>query len=247
MSETSKIPRHVAVIMDGNGRWAQRQGKDRIYGHMQGVESVRTIIKACLGRGVEYLTLYAFSTENWERPADEVDALMELFCTCVLTERDDLREQGVKVCILGDRKGFSDRVRDSLSLIENDTRDGGRLVLILALNYSARWEIARMARNIAQEACDGGLDPQEIDEGVVARHMATAQWPDPDLMIRTSGELRLSNFLLWQLAYSELYFTDVLWPDFTQEDFDRALEVYASRHRRFGRVTINELTETEKI
>jgi len=236
MSEQKRIPRHVAIIMDGNGRWAELQGKERYYGHAQGVESVRAAIRAAVRHGVRYLTLYAFSTENWGRPAEEVDALMEIFCRSVTNETPELKKEGVRVATIGDRERFSERVREHLERIERETAGGQRLTLILALNYSSRSEIVRAARLLAGQAAAGTLSPEEITEERIAQALYTAPWPDPDFLIRTSGECRLSNFLLWQLSYAEMYFPEVLWPDFTEEEFDRAMEIYAKRDRRFGLV-----------
>ncbi|MDE7070258.1 MAG: di-trans,poly-cis-decaprenylcistransferase [Alistipes sp.] len=236
MSEEKRIPRHVAVIMDGNGRWATQRGLDRTEGHLRGVESVRRTIRAAVAGGVRYLTLYAFSTENWGRPAEEVAALLELFCRCVQNEAEALAEQGVRVRIIGDRERFPEEVRDSLERIEARTAAGERLTLQLALNYSSRSELARAARELCRQALSGEIAPDAIDEQTVARALYTAECPDPDLILRTGGEQRLSNFLLWQGAYAELCFTPVLWPDFTEEDFARALDQYAARDRRFGLV-----------
>lgn len=237
MNEEKRIPRHVAIIMDGNGRWAQQHGKERCYGHMQGVEPVRSAIRAAVRNGVEVLTLYAFSTENWGRPREEVEALMELLCRSVVNETPELRRQGVRIRAIGERSAFSSEVRDRLHEAEELTAGGGRLTLVLALNYSSRSEIVRAARHLARRAAAGELDPEGIDERTVAEALYTAPWPAPDLVIRTSGECRLSNFLLWQAAYAELYFTPVLWPDFTEAEFDRALEAYAGRERRFGLIS----------
>lgn len=236
MSELKRIPRHVAIIMDGNGRWAEQRGKERYYGHAQGVESVRAAIRAAARNGVKYLTLYAFSTENWGRPAEEVDALMEILCRSVINESPELQREGAAVRIIGDRSRFSEKVREHLDRIERETAGGGRLTVILALNYSSRSEIVRAAQLLAAEAAAGRLDPAEIDEKRMAAALYTAEYPDPDLLIRTSGECRLSNFLLWQLSYAEMYFPEVLWPDFTEEEFDKAMDVYAKRERRFGLV-----------
>ena len=237
MESRKPIPRHVAIIMDGNGRWAEQRGKERYEGHLQGVESVRAAIRGALECGVEYLTLYAFSTENWGRPAEEVDALMELFCRSVVNETPELSAQGVCVKIIGDRTRFSARVLEHLGRIENDTAAGKRLTLILALDYSSRSEIANAVRTIAARAAKGELNPAEIDESTVQEALYTAPYPDPDFIIRTSGECRLSNFLLWQASYAEFYFPQTLWPDFTQEEFAKAMDVYAARDRRFGLVT----------
>ncbi len=233
----NNIPRHVAIIMDGNGRWAEKHGKERIFGHMNGVESVRNAVRASLKNGVRYLTLYAFSTENWGRPAEEVEALMELLCQSIENESKELCKQGVRVEILGDRSRMSEKVQEHLSLIETQTRKGEKLTLILAINYSSRWEITRMAQHIAQEVAQGKITPESVDQQTVIAHMATASWPDPDLLIRTSGERRLSNFLLWQLAYTELYFTDIYWPDFTEAEYDKAIRSYQGRERRYGLTT----------
>lgn len=236
MTKGRKIPRHVAIIMDGNGRWAESRGRERYEGHMQGVESVRTAIKAALRNGVEYLTLYAFSTENWGRPAEEVSALMEILCRSIMEETPALKRQGVRVRMIGDRSRFSERVQEHLQLIEQETEAGGRLTLILALNYSSRSELVRAARLLAERVAAGEIRTEEIDEPMLSESLYTAFAPDPDLVVRTSGEYRLSNFLLWQSSYAEFYFPEVLWPDFSEEEFDRALEVYASRDRRFGLV-----------
>ena len=236
MSEQKRIPQHVAIIMDGNGRWAELRGKERSEGHAAGVEPVRASLRAAVRNGVRYLTLYAFSTENWGRPAAEVDALMELFCQCVVNEAPELVRQGVRVCMIGDRSRFSERVRTALARIEAETAEGKVLTLILALNYSSRSEITRAVRSIARRAAAGELDPEAITEQTLTESLDTAAWPDPDLIVRTSGEQRLSNFLLWQASYAELWFPEVLWPDFTEQDFDRALEEYARRDRRFGLV-----------
>ena len=222
MIQERKIPRHVAIIMDGNGRWAEQRGEERYVGHMQGVESVRRAVKAALRNGVEYLTLYAFSTENWGRPAEEVNALMEILCKSIVAETPELKAQGVRVRMIGDRSRFSERVRKHLAWIEAETGGQEKLTLVLALNYSSRSELVRAARRLAEEAAAGAL--------------YTDFCPDPDLIVRTSGECRLSNFLLWQASYAELYFPEVLWPDFTEEEFDKALAVYAARDRRFGLV-----------
>ncbi len=236
MIQERKIPRHVAIIMDGNGRWAEQRGEERYVGHMQGVESVRRAVKAALRNGVEYLTLYAFSTENWGRPAEEVNALMEILCKSIVAETPELKAQGVRVRMIGDRSRFSERVREHLAWIEAETGGQEKLTLVLALNYSSRSELVRAARRLAEEAAAGALDPAQIDEGRIAGALYTDFCPDPDLIVRTSGECRLSNFLLWQASYAELYFPEVLWPDFTEEEFDKALAVYAARDRRFGLV-----------
>ena len=236
MSEQKRIPQHVAIIMDGNGRWAELRGKERYEGHAAGVEPVRASLRAAARQGVKYLTLYAFSTENWGRPEKEGDALMELFCQSVVNETPELIRQGVRVRMIGERSRFSEKVRSYLAQVEQRTAAGETLTLILALNYSSRSEIVRAVRRIASRSAAGELDPESIDERTVCAALDTAEYPDPDLIVRTSGECRLSNFLLWQASYAELYFPDVLWPDFTEAEFDRAIEEYARRDRRFGLV-----------
>ncbi len=236
MSEQKRIPQHVAIIMDGNGRWAELRGKERYEGHAAGVEPVRASLRAAARNGVKYLTLYAFSTENWGRPEKEVDALMELFCRSVVNETPELIRQGVRVRMIGERSRFSEKVRGYLAQVEQQTAAGETLTLILALNYSSRSEIVRAVRRIAARSAAGELDPETIDEKGVSAALDTAEYPDPDLIVRTSGECRLSNFLLWQASYAELYFPEVLWPDFTEAEFDRAVEEYSRRDRRFGLV-----------
>ncbi len=236
MSESKRIPQHVAIIMDGNGRWAGLHGKERYEGHAAGVEPVRASLRAAARWGVKYLTLYAFSTENWGRPAAEVDALMELFCRSVASETPELKRQGGRIAMIGDRSRFSDKVRRYLAEAERETAEGERLTLILALNYSSRSEITRAVQHLAREAAEGRLQADAITEQTIAGALDTAAYPDPDLIVRTSGEQRLSNFLLWQASYAELWFPEVLWPDFTEADFDRAMEEYARRDRRFGLV-----------
>lgn len=236
MNEVKKIPQHIAIIMDGNGRWAQLRGKERVEGHIQGVESVRRAIRAAIKRGVKYITLYAFSTENWGRPAEEVEALMELFCKCVAVETPDLVAQGVKVRVIGDKSRFSVEVRSSLEKIEKDTAQGAELELLLALNYSSRDEIRRAVTAITQRVAAGEIAPEDVSEELISSSLDTAGVPDPDMVVRTSGECRISNFLLWQASYAEFYFPEVLWPDFDEAQYAEALEVYAARDRRFGLV-----------
>ncbi len=237
MTETKPIPQHVAIIMDGNGRWAKQRGKERYEGHIAGVESVRAVVRASVRNGVKWLTLYAFSTENWGRPTAEVDAIMELFCKTVMGEATELRDQGVRVKIMGERGRFSEKVRGMIDYIEQTTAVAERMTLVLAFNYSSRREIVLGVRDIARRVAQGELSAEAINEQTVAESLMTRSMPDPDMIIRTSGECRLSNFLLWQASYAEFYFPEVLWPDFTEEEFDRALEVYARRDRRYGLVT----------
>ncbi len=236
MNELKKIPQHIAIIMDGNGRWAQLRGKERVEGHIQGVEAVRRTVESAIRRGVEYVTLYAFSTENWGRPTAEVDALMELMCYSVVNETPELKKQGVRVTIIGDKSRFSTKVQESLAYIESQTADGGNLNLVIALNYSSRDELRRAVTSIALMVEKGELKPEEINEDVISNTLDTKDMPDPDLIIRTSGECRLSNFMLWQASYAEFYFPDVLWPDFDLEHFDAAIDEYNSRERRYGKL-----------
>lgn len=232
-----KIPKHVAIIMDGNGRWAKRQGEDRIFGHHEGVNSVREIVEACGEIGVEFLTLYAFSTENWNRPKDEVDALMELLVATISMETPNLNKKGVKLEVIGDLKSLPPSCQEELKESMKITENNSKVTLILALSYSSKWEITRAVKEIAQLVKQGDIDVGQISSELIEKHLSTSRWPDPELMIRTSGEHRISNFLLWQLAYSEFYFTEVLWPDFRKDDFFRAILAYQNRERRFGKTS----------
>ena len=236
MSEKRIIPKHVAIIMDGNGRWAKQRGKERYEGHLMGVESVRAVTRAAVRNGVEWLTLYAFSTENWGRPQAEVDAIMELFCRAVINEGEELAKQGVRVLIMGERTRFSQSVLEMIERIESVTASGDKLTMVLAFNYSSRREIVLAAQNLAERVASGELKAEDITEESFAQSLMTSNIPDPDFIIRTSGECRLSNFLLWQASYSEFYFPEVLWPDFTEEEFDKAMEEFARRERRYGLV-----------
>ena len=233
----NRIPRHIAIIMDGNGRWAKRQGLARMFGHRQGVETVHRITEAAAELGVEYLTLYAFSTENWNRPKEEVDALMVLLVDTIVKETPTLMKNNVSLQTIGDLSRLPQATRDKFLECIQQTNQNTGLTLVIALSYSARWEIIEAAKHIASAVKDGQLLLEDINEEVLANHMTTAQMPDPDLLIRTSGELRISNFLLWQLAYSELYFTNCLWPEFTNEEFYRAIVDYQHRERRFGKTS----------
>lgn len=233
-TDNGSIPAHVAIIMDGNGRWAKEQGKDRSFGHVQGVESVRTVLKAARVHGIKYLTLYVFSTENWGRPKEEVDMLMELFCSSVVNELPELKAEGVRVKMIGDRDNVPAEVLNKIELLERET-DGGEVInLIFAMNYSSRAEITEACRRLANEVMEGKTEISAITPEMFSGALYTVPYPDPDLIIRTGGERRLSNFLLWQGAYSELYFTPVYWPDFGEKELDAALAEYASRERRFG-------------
>ena len=232
--DPENIPRHVAIIMDGNGRWAEELGQGRVYGHINGVESMRKAIRAAVRRGVKFLTVYAFSTENWGRPKEEVQALMELLCTSLSNETAELKSQGVRMRFIGDVEALAEDVRAAIARSEKETHRNEKLTLVVAVNYSSRWEITRMAQKIAVQVRDEGLQIHEITDRTVADNLVTAGIPDPDLLIRTSGEQRLSNFLLWQLSYSELYFTETYWPDFDESEFDKAIAEYQKRERRYG-------------
>jgi undecaprenyl diphosphate synthase len=220
--------------MDGNGRWAEERGQGRVYGHINGVESMRKAIRAAVRRGVKFLTVYAFSTENWGRPKEEVQALMELLCKSLSNETAELKSQGVRMRFIGDVEALAEDVRAAIARSEKETHRNEKLTLVVAVNYSSRWEITRMAQKIAVQVRDEGLQIHEITDRTVADNLVTAGIPDPDLLIRTSGEQRLSNFLLWQLSYSELYFTETYWPDFDESEFDKAIAEYQKRERRYG-------------
>jgi undecaprenyl diphosphate synthase len=232
------VPAHIAIIMDGNGRWAKGRSLPRPVGHHAGMTSVREVIGGCLDAGVGVLTLFAFSQENWQRPALEIEALMRLLEEYIAKELANLREKGVSVRILGDVSRLTAGARRAVDRVVRETEGGDTLALNLCISYGSRAEITRAARALAEEAVAGRLDPAEIDEEAVGRHLFTAPWPDPDLLIRTSGEMRLSNFLLWQLAYAELYVTPVLWPDFTRRHLFEAILEFQRRDRRFGRVSV---------
>ena len=231
-----KIPSHVALIMDGNGRWAQAQGKSRMEGHVAGVEAVRRITKAARRIGIRYLTLYAFSTENWGRPQEEVSALMSLLVKCLHNEMPLFMENGIRLRVIGQTEVFGPDVRAAMQEALDKTAANDKMDLVLALSYSARWELVRAARQIAEETKAGTLAPEHINADCINKHLATAFMPDPDLLIRTSGEQRISNFLLWQIAYSELYFSPVYWPDFDEEKFYEAVADFQQRDRRFGKI-----------
>lgn len=230
----TKVPAHVAIIMDGNGRWAQQRGEERSAGHAEGVNTVKRITEAASNAGVKHLTLYTFSTENWNRPAAEVAMLMHLMVQAVVRETPDLLSKNVRLTVIGDLDTLPPETRASLEQCIADTAHCTGINLNLAISYSARWELTRAMRQIASEVADGKLQPADITDATISDRLATAGIPDPDLLIRTGGEHRISNFLLWQIAYSEIYVTDVLWPDFTAHEFDLALADYARRQRRFG-------------
>lgn len=228
----SRIPEHVAIIMDGNGRWAVQRGKERSYGHQAGVEAVRRITSECTRLGVKYLTLYTFSTENWNRPADEIAALMGLVLTSL--EDEIFMKNNVRFRVIGDIGRLPDAVQQKLHDTMDRTAGNSAMTMVVALSYSSRWEITDAMRQIAREVAEGTLSPDAIDEQVVSNHLATSFMPDPDLLIRTGGEVRVSNYLLWQIAYSELYFCDTFWPDFSEADLRKAIATYQGKQRRFG-------------
>jgi undecaprenyl diphosphate synthase len=232
----AKVPVHVAIVMDGNGRWAARHGLPRLKGHERGAESVREAVRTCKKLGIRYLTLYAFSVENWSRPRDEISGLMSLLRRFLRHEERELHENRVRLRVIGRLEDLPDAVRKELDRVMAATAAYTEGTLVLALSYGGRTEIANACRAIARKARSGELDPETVDEQTVAHHLYAPDIPDPDLMIRTSGELRLSNFLLWQLSYAELYVTDVLWPDFREPQFVAAVEAYGRRERRFGNI-----------
>lgn len=235
--DTEKLPRHIAIIMDGNGRWAKEKGQDRLFGHFHGVESVRNIVEGCAELGIENLTLYAFSTENWDRPADEVTGLMELLIDTIRQEVSTLNKNNIRLHVVGDMNMLPASARNELEEAITETGANTGLNLIMALSYSSRWEITNAVKQIAVEVTEGRLDPASISQETIKSYLCTAEFPDPELMIRTSGEFRISNFLLYQLAYSELYFTDTLWPDFRKENLYEAILDYQRRERRFGKTS----------
>ncbi len=233
--DKTHLPRHIAIIMDGNGRWAKEQGQDRLFGHFHGVESVRNIVEGCAELGVEYLTLYAFSTENWDRPEYEVAGLMELLVTTIHNEVESLHKNNIRLHVIGDINKLPVSARNELNEALDFTKNNTGLNLIMALSYSGRWELLNAVKTIAQKVKEGKITVDEIDQEIFQQHLVTGSFPDPELMIRTSGEYRISNFLLYQLAYAELYFTNVLWPDFRKNNLYEAILDYQARERRFGK------------
>lgn len=235
--DPARLPGHVAIIMDGNGRWAQQRGQHRIFGHENGVKSVRQVAEACAEIGVKYLTLYAFSTENWNRPQPEVSALMNLLVQTLNSELKTLQENKIQLQAIGNIESLAPECQAELASTIKQTEGNNKLTLILALSYSSRWEITEAVRKIADKVRGNELEPDKIDQETVTSCLTTASYPDPELLIRTSGEYRISNFLLWQIAYSELYFTPKLWPDFGKEDLYEAIVDFQNRERRFGRTS----------
>ncbi|MGW8246979.1 MAG: isoprenyl transferase [Acidiferrobacterales bacterium] len=228
------LPEHIAIIMDGNGRWARRRGLPRVAGHRKGVETVRTIIQACAKRNIPWLTIFAFSSENWRRPKKEVELLMDLFIQALDKEIQELHQNNIQFRIIGDISPMSQSIKDRVAKSEEITRDNSGLTLSVALNYGGRWDITEASRQLVQDILDGKKDIESINEEAISGYLSTGGIPDPDLFIRTGGEKRISNFLLWQLAYTELYFTDAYWPDFNETELQKALDSYSQRQRRYG-------------
>ena len=235
--DKAKLPKHVAVIMDGNGRWAKRVGEERIFGHQNGVKAVKECTEAAAELGIEYITLYAFSTENWNRPKQEIDALMALLVHTINSETDSLNKNNIRLHAIGNLDSLPIETKNELLHAIDKTKNNSHLNLVLALSYSSKWEIIEATKNIAKQVLENKLTIDDINESSFSNNLTTKNIPDPELLIRTSGELRISNFLLWQLAYSELYFTDKLWPEFTKEDFFEAIIQYQQRERRFGKTS----------
>jgi len=235
--DITRLPQHIAIIMDGNGRWAKEQGKMRVFGHQHGVDTVRRITEACAELGVKYLTLYAFSTENWNRSSLEVDALMSILTSALKSELKTLNDNKIRLAAIGDLERLPKSQFDALMYALDNTKNNDRMTLTLCLSYSGRWELTNAMKQIAAQVKDGTLDVEKIDEECISRHLTTAQMPDPELLIRTSGEERISNYLLWQIAYSELYFTKRYWPDFSKDDLYDAIVDYQNRERRFGKTS----------
>lgn len=231
------IPRHIAIIMDGNGRWAKLRGLPRVSGHSEGVKSVRDVVEACAQLGVEYLTLFAFSTENWRRPREEVSTLMKLLVRTLKTETDELHKNNIRLRMIGDFDSLPESVQTQLKEAIKKTEKNTRMTLVLALSYSGRWDILQAAKKIADDFAHKRLRESEINEETFKKYLSTSEFPEPDLLIRTSGEIRISNFLLWEIAYTELYITDVLWPDFRRKELYKAIENYQKRERKFGLVS----------
>lgn len=235
--DKNRLPRHVAIIMDGNGRWAKAKGKDRSFGHQEGVVSVRKIMDAVTQLGLKYLTFYTFSTENWNRPEEEVQALMSLLVSAIHRETPDMMKKNVRLTAIGDLSRLREDAYNTLQECIDTTSANTGTTLVLALSYSSRWEITRAARQLAQEVLEQKINPNDITEAMVSDHLTTKNIPDPDLLIRTGGEKRISNFLLWQLSYAEFFFTDVFWPDFREEELYEAILYYQQRERRFGKTS----------
>ncbi len=235
--DLKKVPVHVAIIMDGNGRWAKKRNRERVYGHQEGVNSVKAVVEAAGEIGVKYLTLYAFSSENWARPKEEVEALMSLLVNGIRDELDNIMKQNIRIKVIGDLTRLKPDVRKAVEESVEKTKNNTALTVVIALSYSGRDEIVNAVKHIAQQVKDGKLDIEDIDQELISSNLYTAGIPDPDLLIRTSGEIRISNFLLWQISYTELYFTEILWPDFKKDQFFEAIYNYQQRERRFGKIS----------
>lgn len=244
MPSKHRIPRHIAIVMDGNGRWARRQKRPRFWGHKRGVERVRSTVEGCIDLGVEALTLFAFSTENWRRPEEEVSFLMDLFMSSLKREVKRLHKNGIRLRIIGDKSGFSEKLQVAIAEAEELTRDNSRLSLNIAANYGGRWDITEATRKLCHEVASGTLAPEQIDEQLLQQNITLSDLPEPELFIRTGGEKRVSNFLLWQMAYCEFYFSDLFWPEFDRQALDMAVSSFEKRQRRFGR-TGDQLLEDE--
>ncbi len=236
--DKNKLPKHIAIIMDGNGRWAKKMGKARAFGHENGVKAVRQTVEAAAEIGIQYLTFYAFSTENWDRPKEEVDTLMELLVQAIQTQTDDLNKNGVRIQAIGDLESLPLKCQHELQEAINLTSENKRLTAIIAISYSSKWEIVNAVKKIAKDIRNGKVSPEDITNEVFSSYLCTKDIPDPDFLIRTSGEQRISNFLLWQLAYAEFYFTPVLWPDFSKDELFKAVIDFQNRERRFGKTNI---------
>ncbi len=235
--DKNKLPQHVAIIMDGNGRWAKQRNQQRFYGHQQGVNSVRNVCEIATEIGIKYLTLYTFSKENWARPKEEVDALMQMLLYHIINEEQTFMTNQIRLQTIGDIDGLAQETKQALLTMMDKTKNNTKMTLVLALNYSAKWEIVEMVKGISKKVKDDQINISDIDENMVSSFLTTKNMPDVDLLIRTSGEERISNFMLWQIAYAELYFTDVLWPDFSKQDFCQAIADYQKRERRYGKTT----------
>lgn len=234
--DKNNLPQHIAVIMDGNGRWAKKRGAARVYGHKNAIQAVRDATEGCAELGVQYLTLYAFSTENWGRPKAEVNALMQLLVSTIRKEIKTLQDNNVRLLTIGDTAGLPGSCQNELQSAMEETQQNSGLNLILALNYSGKWDLTQAMQKIARQVQEGALSPDQIDEALVSQNLSTGNIPDPELLIRTSGEMRISNFFLWQAAYTELFITEILWPDFRKEHLHEAIIAYQKRERRFGKV-----------
>lgn len=239
-----RLPAHIAIIMDGNGRWAKEKGLERAEGHREGVNAIRKVVEAAIEASVQTLTLYAFSTENWRRPTEEIEGLMNLMVYAITQETADLRKNGVSIASIGDKNRLPLHVREALEVCIHETAEGKNLKLVIALSYSSKWELAEATRRITSDVIGGTLKTEDITEETISRYLSTCDLPDPDLLIRTGGEQRISNFLLWQCAYAELYFTDTFWPDFGKEELYKAILDYQGRERRYGKTS--EQIESEK-